>query len=79
MDRKIKVDYRFSPLGCKGHFDCFCSAAQKLGEDFAELRISCFTHANRFEDTVIISGYIGEEQAEDFLARMDWLKSWETI
>lgn len=79
MDRKIEVDYRFSPLGCKGHFDCFCGAAQKLGDDFPELRISCFTHANQFEDTVVISGLVSEEKANDFVMKMDWLKSWERI
>lgn len=77
MQEKIEVHYAFSPLKGRSHFDSFCDIAQKLGDEFPELRISCMTHSNTFEETVKIDGFVVKEKEKDFLARVAYLKSIE--
>ena len=77
MQEKVEVHYAFSPLRGRSHFDSFCAIAQKLGDEFQELRISCMVHSNIFEETVRIDGFVAKEKEEDFLARIAYLKSIE--
>lgn len=77
MQEKVEVHYTFSPLRGRSHFDSFCAIAQKLGDEFPELRISCMIHSNTFEETVRIDGFVAKEKEENFLARIAYLKSIE--
>ena len=77
MQEKVEAHYAFSPLRGRSHFDSFCAIAQKLGDEFQELRISCMVHSNIFEETVRIDGFVAKEKEEDFLARIAYLKSIE--
>ena len=77
MQEKVEVHYTFSPLRGRSHFDSFCAIAQKLGDEFPELRISCMVHSNTFKETVRINGFVVKEREKDFLAWIAYLKSIE--
>ena len=77
MQEKVEVQYTFSPLRGRSHFDSFCAIAQKLGDEFPELRISCMVHSNTFKETVRIDGFVVKEREKDFLVRIAYLKSIE--
>lgn len=77
MQEKVEVHYTFSPLRGRSHFDSFCAIAQKLGDEFPELRISCMVHSNTFKETVRIDGFVVKEREKDFLARIAYLKNIE--